>query len=144
MPARIKPAVKKKAPTKKPAAEVVVRKPILKPGTKVQRKMLANEGIDIVKRKRGRPPGSKNQRAEELLEVIETEGLTPLEYMLVEMRNSKNDKSTRLSAARDAAPYLHPRLASIMHRGDPKAPLLPSEITPDEFETAARKLLNEI
>ena len=100
--------------------------------------------VEAPKRKPGRPIGAKNKRIEALTEVIETGGLTPLEYMLVEMRNLKNDKQTRLQAARDAAPYIHPRLSSVVHKGDAANPLVSRDMTVVEFEEAARKLLTSV
>lgn len=40
------------------------------------------------------------------------EGLTPLEYLLDVMRNESEDAAVRRDAAKAAAPYMHPRLAS--------------------------------
>jgi hypothetical protein len=39
----------------------------------------------------------------------------PLEYMLQILRDEKAPKMMRYMAAKDAAPYLHPRLAQIDH-----------------------------
>lgn len=55
------------------------------------------------------------------------EGLTPLEYMLQVMRTEPSDAldekgllqamTLRFEAAKAAAPYMHPKLASIEHTG---------------------------
>ena len=66
----------------------------------------------------GRPPGSKNQRSAEIARQAVEEGITPIEVMLNAMRELWNEGTSeaRKEAARiakDAAPYVHPRLASI-------------------------------
>ena len=43
---------------------------------------------------------------------------TPLDHLLAVMRDETADPAKRLQAARDAAPYLHPRLASVQVNGD--------------------------
>lgn len=45
--------------------------------------------------------------------------------MLHAMRDlhSKGDFPAAASIAKDAAPYMHPRLSSIMHKGDAEEPL---------------------
>lgn len=148
--------------TKKPITKVVTKPKVKRAkialGTKAQEAMIVAGGAKRLrngvvkvsdtrqnsKHRKGRPLGSGNKKIDKLIEVIETGGLTPLEYMLVEMRNTKNDKQTRLQAARDAAPYLHPRLSSIVHKGDPKSPLVSRDLTTQEFEDAARKLLTSV
>lgn len=40
-------------------------------------------------------------------------GLTPLDYMLSILRDETRDEKERFAAAKEAAPYLHPRLASV-------------------------------
>ena len=75
----------------------------------------------------GRPKGKLGKRtkmnagfAEEALLA----GLTPLEYMLSILRDASNDQAARFAAAKEAAPYLHPRLAAIEHRGDADSPVV--------------------
>lgn len=50
------------------------------------------------------------------------EGETPLEVMLAIMRKSTNDED-KLKAAMAAAPYVHPRLAAVEHKGDKENPV---------------------
>ena len=40
-------------------------------------------------------------------------GVTPLDYMLSILRDEANDKAERFAAAKECAPYIHPRLASV-------------------------------
>lgn len=49
-------------------------------------------------------------------------GLTPLDYMLSILRDQTQDQSARFTAAKEAAPYVHPRLAAVEHSGDQDKP----------------------
>jgi hypothetical protein len=65
----------------------------------------------------GRPVGSKNQRSAEIARAAAEAGITPIEVMLGAMRElwALGTPEAREAAeiAKDAAPYIHPRLASI-------------------------------
>lgn len=50
--------------------------------------------------------------------AIAASGLTPLDYMLQQMRDPANDPEMRLDAARSAAPYVHPKLAQTQITGE--------------------------
>lgn len=50
-------------------------------------------------------------------------GLTPLDYMLNILRDEKQEQSARFTAAKEAAPYVHPRLAAVEHSGNDEKPL---------------------
>lgn len=54
-------------------------------------------------------------------------GLTPLEVMLGAMRQAhkRNDWDAAARFAKDAAPYMHPRLAAIEHTGKDGKDLIP-------------------
>lgn len=65
----------------------------------------------------GRPPGAHNRRTREIAEAEAKKGITPLEYMLKVMRDSKADKSRRDDMAKAAAPFMHARLQAIQHTG---------------------------
>lgn len=73
----------------------------------------------------GRKKGSKGKRTEEQIVKAQAGGEMPLDHMLKVMRTpelTKAGKETALSkarryqAAKDAAPYLHPKLSSIEQR----------------------------
>ena len=64
-------------------------------------------------KKRGRPKGSKNKATLEVQRKVAESGLTPLEYMLREMRDENNDPKHRAYMAQAAAPYVHPKLANV-------------------------------
>lgn len=64
--------------------------------------------------RKGRPNKAAAARAAEAAKS----GLTPLDYMLRILRDSKADVSRRDWAAEKAAPYVHPRLASLEQKID--------------------------
>ena len=66
----------------------------------------------------GRPIGSKNKRSAEVARNAAHAGMTPIEVMLTAMRElweegTSEAKREAARIAKDAAPYVHPRLASI-------------------------------
>ena len=62
----------------------------------------------------GRQKGTPNKVTREVRERM-MEGETPLDYMIRVMRDGTADVARRDWAAQAAAPYLHPRLASMEH-----------------------------
>lgn len=92
-------------------------------------------------RKRGRPAGSVNKRTIATKEKVERTGITPLEFMLRQMRKPYPRNATlaqrqahdvqRQQAARDAAPYIHARLSAVQVSGGLK---LNHETALDELE----------
>ncbi|PWE52895.1 hypothetical protein DEM27_28670 [Metarhizobium album] len=65
----------------------------------------------------GRPEGSPNKATAARQQEIADSGMTPLDYLLSVMRDPDEGQDTRLEAAKAAAPYVHPKLASIQHAG---------------------------
>ena len=65
------------------------------------------------KRRLGRPKGAPNRVNSEMRERILQSGISPLEYLIRLMRNSKATKERRDWAAAQAAPYPHARLAAM-------------------------------
>lgn len=61
----------------------------------------------------GRKKGTVNKRSQEVAAAVVATGELPLAYMLNVMRDVSADMSRRDEMARAAAPYIHPRLASI-------------------------------
>ena len=61
----------------------------------------------------GRKKGTSNRATAAREAAIRESGLSPLDFMLSIMRNEANDIALRFDAAKVAAPYVHPRLASI-------------------------------
>ena len=72
----------------------------------------------------GRSKGTPNRRKAALAAAAATvaAGDTPLDVMLRVMREATED-SVRLDAAKAAAPYVHPRLAAVEHRGSQGSPI---------------------
>ena len=79
----------------------------------------------------GRKKGTPNKATAVRQAEIAASGPTPLDFMLEVMRNEENDLATRLVAAVRAAPYVHPKLASVDHThsrdGSPRAVYLISD-----------------
>lgn len=70
----------------------------------------------------GRPAGSKNQRSADIARQAAESGITPIEVMLNAMRElwdqgSSEAKREAARIAKDAAPYIHPRLSNIDQTG---------------------------
>jgi hypothetical protein len=70
----------------------------------------------------GRVKGVPNRKTAALIARVEATGLTPLDVMLGVMRElwDKGTAEAHLQAAKvakDAAPYIHPALASVKHSG---------------------------
>lgn len=65
----------------------------------------------------GRKPGSLNLKTRAIATKAAEEGITPLEVMLEAMCHFRGQGNLAEASriARDAAPYMHPRLASITH-----------------------------
>jgi hypothetical protein len=77
----------------------------------------------------GRKAGSPNKKTKELQDKIAASGLTPLDYMLGVMRNPKVKADRRDKMAIAAAPYVHPKLASVVLSGKEGRPIEFTQIT---------------
>ena len=66
----------------------------------------------------GRRKGTPNRATAAKAAEIASSGLTPLDYMLAIMRDDNALPERRDWAAEKAAPYVHPRLASVEQKGD--------------------------
>jgi hypothetical protein len=66
----------------------------------------------------GRKKGTPNNRTQQIVEAAHREGVTPLEYMLRIVRDEDADPARRDDMAKAAAPYVHPRLASVKAKID--------------------------
>src|SRR4051812_6001077 len=81
----------------------------------------------------GRKLGSASLKTREIANAAAATGITPLEVMLEAMRKHRaaGDLDAAAAVAKDAAPYIHPRLASValdatVHRD-------PVELTTEEL-----------
>lgn len=66
----------------------------------------------------GRKKGSCTTKTRELAEKAIEAGISPLEYLLEVMRDVSQDQKDRIDAAKSAAPYIHPKLSSVVVDGD--------------------------
>jgi hypothetical protein len=53
------------------------------------------------------------QKTQRLVEEMQAQGISPLEYMLAVLRDETAETGRRDEMAKASAPYLHPRLASV-------------------------------
>jgi len=84
-------------------------------------------------RRGGRQKGTPNKKNAEVIKAVKASGLTPLEFMLDLMRGSPPEGATaveaiafasmRFEAAKAAAPYVHPKLTAIEHKGPDGGPV---------------------
>jgi hypothetical protein len=83
----------------------------------------------------GRKKGTANKVTSELKEAIAASGETPLDYMLQVMRDPDADPNRRDDMARAAAPYLHPRPASVQQSNNDNVHVIIGDrpMTPDEW-----------
>ena len=65
----------------------------------------------------GRPKGSKSRATAAREAAIAASGLSPLDYMIQVLRDESAPKEDRMWAAHHAAPYVHPRLQAVEHKG---------------------------
>ena len=61
----------------------------------------------------GRAKGTPNKATAATAARIAASGMTPLDFLLSMMRDDGHDPALRLSAAKAAAPYVHPSLSSV-------------------------------
>lgn len=78
----------------------------------------------------GRRPGSPTVKTSKVAKRLAEEGLTPLQVLMEVMRLHYDAKEfdKAASVAKDAAPYCHPRLQAITHKGDKDNPLVHQQI----------------
>ena len=84
----------------------------------------------------GRKPGSRNKETVDREAAIQASGLTPVDYMLSVLRNKKSSVEDKRWAAAAAAPFVHPRLSTIVVAQARPSPGL----TPMELWDLARRL----
>lgn len=92
-------------------------------------------------RRGGRAKGVKNHASIAREAAVKASGITPLEFLLADMRNPKLKRSERRQCARDAAPYVHPKLAAIEHTGKEGGAPIKVEMPTDDRLKAALALL---
>lgn len=87
----------------------------------------SNEGRGGRRPGAGRPAGAATKKTRAIADAAASEGITPLEFMLQVMRQDPTHDDPKIQAQREllqfeaakaAAPYVHPKLASIQHTGE--------------------------
>jgi hypothetical protein len=78
----------------------------------------------------GRKTGSVTKKTREIADKAAREGITPLEVMIEAMREAygKGGAIAAVPYARDAAPYMHPKISATEVTGKDGAPLMPTSI----------------
>ena len=73
----------------------------------------------------GRPRGAATKVTRKIADRESRKGITPLEVMLKAMRehHSKKEWDAAAAIAKDAAPYMHAKLASVQHSGPNGGPI---------------------
>ncbi len=86
----------------------------------------------------GRKQSALTTKTRKIAEEAIADGLTPLEVMLTAMRTHADamEWDEAAAIAKDAAPYMHPRLAAIEHTGKDGGPIQTQEIS-DEVRARA-------
>lgn len=74
-------------------------------------------------RRGGRTKGIPNKASAAKAAEVAASGLTPLDYMLSVMRDTKADVARRDDMAKASAPYVHPKLAAVEHTGADGGPM---------------------
>ena len=83
----------------------------------------------------GKRKGSLNRKTQAIAKDAIEKGITPLEVMLLVMnKHLKAEQWDGAAAvAKDAAPYIHPRLATVQHSGTPGSPIETRDVTMPEL-----------
>ena len=99
----------------------------------------------------GRPRGSTGpngptKRTNEIRAKAFEEGITPLEVMLLAMRAhvKAQDLDKAAAVAKDAAPYMHPRLAAVEHTGKDGGAIQHENVTNEDRARALLSLLASV
>jgi len=61
----------------------------------------------------GRQKGTTNKKTQAVIDAVEKEGLTPLQFLLKVMRDTGDEMPVRIDAAKAAAPYIHAKLSAV-------------------------------
>ena len=91
----------------------------------------------------GRPKGAHNKASDERQAKIAAAGETPLDVMIEAMRAHRDagDLDKAADRAKDAAPYVHPRLTAVEATGKDGKDLIPEGTTNRSLAMAVLPLL---
>lgn len=83
----------------------------------------------------GRPKGAISKRSKVFIKSLLQEfPITPLKYLLTIVNDRQASPELRFAAAKAAAPYMHPRLASIAVHAEKKWSIDPRKLTDEELK----------
>lgn len=91
----------------------------------------------------GRKTGAKQRADAEREAAIAATGSTPLAHMLEVMRSPDRSPEERMEAAKAAAPFVHPRLTAIEHKGPDGGPICIVPMTKEELREAVRSVVEK-
>lgn len=91
----------------------------------------------------GRTAGTPNRATAARQQEVADSGLTPLDFMLKRMRNTKLDDEARFEAAKAAAPYVHPKLSTVQMEATVHADVAdePEPMTKDQWQTETSRFV---
>lgn len=92
----------------------------------------------------GRKAGSISKRTQAIAEKAFERGMTPLEFMLDVMRDTRQEMSLRMDAAKASASYMHPRLAAVEVTGKDGGPIETKDVSDLERAQALALLLGKL
>ena len=96
----------------------------------------------------GRKKGSLgvDNKSREIRNALIAEGSTPLQVMIKAMRahEIRGDLDKAATVAKDAAPYMHPRLASVEHAGPGGGAIRHENVTNEDRARALLSLLASV
>jgi len=92
----------------------------------------------------GRKKGSRNKRTAEMQARIRASGMDPLTFMISVMRNINAPLELRFEAAKQAAPFVHPKLSAIEHSGPDSGPVEVKHYTDIEAVRIIGRLLTKV
>lgn len=78
---------------------------------------MSSRGAKKGERRGGREKGTPNKSTLARKAELAAAGLSPLDHMLAVLRDAGQPSDRRDWAAQQAAPYCHPRLSAIDHKG---------------------------
>jgi hypothetical protein len=87
----------------------------------------------------GRTKGTVNKRTQHFRDEVAAAACTPLEHMLAVLRDEKADPDRKDRMAAAAAPYIHPRLASVEMKVEAEVTHLTAEQRVERAEAFAER-----
>lgn len=94
----------------------------------------------------GRKKGTPNKRTlykKKAAEIIRA-GDDPVEFLVRLMKNEELATGFRAQCARDAAPYIRPKLATVTLQGDADKPVVTHELDKADYRKIARDVASKL